>query len=143
MAREWTGSVSKLPESMRAFAVEMANLASEEAAELKSDERCDVDAALSRVLNFLRDHAYTLSEWGDAVDELYARLDHELPNGLTVAQGVALVRFMGRENAMAVFRGGQGLERDKLLVELEPFRARAAGRTPYTGGIDRDGSTST
>jgi hypothetical protein len=92
--REWTGSVANLPESMRAFAVEMANLANEEAAELKSDERHEVDAALERVVEFLRDHAYTLSEWGDAVEQLYARLDAPAGAGdFTNAQALAVGRI--------------------------------------------------
>jgi hypothetical protein len=140
--REWTGSVAVLPESMAAFAVEMANKANDALEELRTaEDRSDVDRALSEVATFLQDHAYTLGEWSDAVRELYARLDEgEFP---TNAQGVALARFLRpafaddvkpADRFANVSRGGMGLGDSYLLVRL------ADG---YTGGIDTEGRTST
>lgn len=131
--REWTGSVSVLPHSMREFANEMTNVA-----RTVEDDPAALAAKLS---GFLIDHAYTLSEWADAVDQLYARLDEgKVP---TNAQGVALARFLrpsfaddadpGYRHA-TVMRGGMGLPDDYIAVSLPDG---------YVGGIDREGRTST
>jgi hypothetical protein len=141
--REWTGSVAVLPESMAAFAVEMSNKAYEARGELRSSERSDVDHALSELVSFLQDHASTLAEWSDAVRELYVRLDEPKDEFPTNAQGVALARFLRpafrddvrpADRYASVSRGGEGLGDSYLLVRL------ADG---YTGGIDREGRTST
>lgn len=130
--REWTGSVSVLPHSMREFANEMTNVA-----RTVEDDPAALAAKLS---GFLIDHAYTLSEWADAVDQLYARLDEgKVP---TNAQGVALARFLGNgfRNAERRFAwanvalGGAGLPDSYLHVRMGDG---------YEGGIDREGRVST
>lgn len=125
--REWSGSCANLSESLRALAIEFAG-------------KSHTDAG-SPLASYLSDHAYTLAEWADAVEQLYARLDEgEIP---TNAQGVALARFLRprfRDDAhpadrgARVTRGGMGLPDDYLLVVLNDG---------YTGGIDREGRTST
>lgn len=73
-AREWTGSCANLGESMRALAIKFAE---------RAHETND---------SFLQDEAYTLSEWADAIDQLYIRSD---AGGLiTNAQGAAIARLM-------------------------------------------------
>lgn len=124
--REWTGSCANLAESLRMLAIEFMN---------KSREHPDTPLS-----SYLQDHAYTLGEWGDAVDALYARLDEgEL---VTNAQGIALAAFLRRGwmNAerrfqfASVARGGDGLPETYLLVRMGDG---------FTGGIDPDGRTST
>lgn len=125
--REWTGSVSDLPNSLRALAQEFAEKA--------------LANPGSPHASYLQDHAYTLNEWGDAVELLYAKLDEgEI---VTNAQGVALARFLrpsfaddadpGYRHA-TVMRGGMGLPDDYIAVSLPDG---------YVGGIDREGRTST
>lgn len=93
---------------------------------------------------FLRDHAYSLSEFAQQVREEYERVagepEEEIP---TNAQGIALARFLRpafRDNVHPglrtahVARGGAGLPEHYLHVVLPDG---------YEGGIDRDGRTST
>lgn len=80
--REWTGSVAVLPEAVRELAVKMANLANQGWREENLDQVQKLEA-------FLRDEAYTLNEWADAIEQLYARRDESLN-----AQGLALARLM-------------------------------------------------
>jgi hypothetical protein len=125
--REWTGSAANLPKSLRELAHEFV---------AKAHEHRE-----SPLASYLTDHAYTLSEWADAAEQLYARLDEgEFP---TNAQGVALARFLRpcfrdeahpADRGARVTRGGMGLSDDYLLVVLNDG---------YTGGIDREGRTST
>lgn len=132
--RQWTGSVSDLPKAMRELAIEMSRIAS--AGNAPRDES---DA--NQLAGFLQDHAYTLSEWADAVEQLYARLDQgEIP---TNAQGVALARFLRpqfrdtvhpADRRATVTRGGAGLSDTYLLVTLPGG---------YQGGIDHEGRVST
>lgn len=129
--REWTGSVAVLPESMRLLALQMDELANTGA----------VDGVEMRGADFLRDHAATLAEWADAVEQLYARLDEgEIP---TNAQGIALARFLRpafrddahpADRSAHVSRGGAGLPDSYLYVRLSDG---------YEGGIDSDGRVST
>lgn len=129
--REWTGSTAVLPESLRLLALQMQELANTGA----------INGVEMTAADFLRDNAYTLSEWADAVEQLYARLDEgEIP---TNAQGIALARFLRpafrddahpADRSAQVSRGGMGLPDSYLLVRLSDG---------YTGGIDRDGRTST
>lgn len=119
MQREWTGSCANLGESMRALAITFAE---------RGNETND---------SFLRDEAYTLSEWADAIDELYARLD--VGEGLvTNAQGTAIARLMrGRlDETVTVSRTlarVAGLPANWLLVTF------SAG---FECGIAPDGSVS-
>lgn len=124
--REWTGSVSDLPNSLRALAQEFAEKA--------------LANPGSPHASYLQDHAYTLNEWGDAVELLYAKLDEgEI---VTNAQGVALARFLGNgfRNAERRFAwanvalGGAGLPDSYLHVRMGDG---------YEGGIDREGRVST
>lgn len=124
--RQWTGSCANVPESLRALALEFMAKAHEHE-----------DSPLSR---YLIDHAYTLNEWGDAVEQLYARLDEgEI---VTNAQGVALAGFLRRSFRTAVpayrwanvAQGGMGLPDTYLHVRM------ADG---FTGGIDQEGRVST
>lgn len=124
--REWTGSVSDLPNSLRALAMEFAETA-----------LANRDSQLS---SYLQDHAYTLSEWGDAVEQLYAKLDEgEI---VTNAQGVALAGFLRRgfrnaERRVAwanVALGGAGLPDSYLHVRMGDG---------FEGGIDSEGRVST
>jgi hypothetical protein len=125
--REWTGSVSDLPKSLRALAQEFL---------AKANAHPD-----SPLASYVQDHAWTLTEWADAVELLYARLDTEgeVP---TNAQGIALARFLrghwtnveNRFRFASVSRGGAGLSDDYLYVRMGDG---------YEGGIDRAGRTST
>lgn len=134
--REWTGSVSNLPAGIRNLAIAMSDRGSERID--SADERSDVDRELIELRAWLQDHAYSLSEWADAVEQLYARLDEG--EVVTNAQGVSLARFL-RSHFRAdpltnatVTLGGMGLSTDYLLVRM------ADG---YTGGIAQNGDTST
>ena len=87
---------------------------------------------------FLSDHAASLAEFAQQVEEEYAPLarDHEVP---TNAQGVALARFLRaafRDRAVGahVCRGGAGLPDDYVYVRLTDG---------YEGGIAPDGRVST
>jgi hypothetical protein len=119
MQREWTGSCANLAESMEALAVKFAS---------RANETGD---------SFLQDEAYTLSEWADAIRELYARLD--VGDGLvTNAQGVAIARLMrGRLDETATvsrpLARTAGLPENWLLVTF------SAG---FECGIAPDGSVS-
>lgn len=127
MPREWTGSVANLGASMRLLAEEFAKRGySTEASNVRRERE------------YLADQAYTLAEWADAIEQLYARLDEgEVP---TNAQGVALARFLRghfRNDRFAnatVTRGGMGLSDKYLLVRMSDG---------YTGGIAPNGDTST
>jgi hypothetical protein len=138
--RQWTGSVAKLPESMDQLAVEMSMKASAAAVRL-----ADVPEA-RELAQFLADHAYTLSEWADAVRTLYVRVDETDGEVPTNAQGVALARFLrpGFERAdradrhAQVSRAGAGLGDDYLYVRVPNGRGGW-----YEGGIDREGRVST
>lgn len=141
--RQWTGSCANVPESLRALALEFMTKAYAARDELKIDsgaERSDVDRALAELSAYLIDHAATLSEWGDAVEQLYARLDEgEI---VTNAQGVALAGFLRRgfRTAVPAYRwanvaqGGMGLPNTYLSVRM------ADG---FEGGIDQEGRVST
>jgi hypothetical protein len=91
---------------------------------------------------FLRDHAYSLGGFANQVRDEYVRTagneEDEIP---TAAQGVALARFLrpqfrdGVRDAYAtVSRGGFDLPTGYIVVRLPDG---------YTGGIARDGRTST
>jgi hypothetical protein len=132
-AREWTGSVAVLPEAMAELAVEMMNLATQQA-----------DPAVVR--QWLRNHASTLGEWSSAVRELYVRVDETDGEVPTNAQGIALARFLRAQfrddvhpgdRSAHVSRGGAGLGDDYLHVVLNPYGRR------FEGGIDREGRVST
>lgn len=135
MNREWTGSVAVLPDSMAALAIEMSNLATNRNAPMdESDAR--------EMADFLRDHAYTLAEWSDAIRELYARLDEPKGEIPTNAQAIALGNFLRghfRSDDVSsryanVSRGGAGLGDSYLHVRFGDG---------YEGGIDPEGRTST
>ncbi len=114
-----------------------------EALAIQMQERAWTEGRSGEENEYLRDCAASLAEFAMQLREEYVRLTDEHANGITVAQSVALTRFMSNERAMSVFRGGQGLSDEYLLVELDPYQARAANRVPYTGGIDREGRVST
>lgn len=122
--REWTGSVSVLPQSMRELALEFDRKAHEH--------------GTSPLSSYLVDHASTLIEWADAIEQLYARLDEG--DTVTNAQGVALARFLrghfmrDRFSNATVCRGGAGLPDDFLYVRFSDG---------YEGGIAPNGDTST
>lgn len=121
--REWTGSVAALPESLRNLAQEFMRTS-------------HGDPAL--LAGYLRDHAYTLNEWGDAVDQLYVRLDERPREGCpTNAQGVALAgRFKPDTTSIVVTRGGFGLP-DTYLYVVESNSGR-----DFHCGIDEEGRVS-
>jgi hypothetical protein len=119
MQREWTGSCANLAESMEALAVKFAN---------RANETGD---------SFLQDEAYTLSEWADAIRELYARLDADEPH--TNAQGVAISRrITERTERVEIFPRPFDLPEGYLLAT---FHDRDAAM-PFVCGIAPDGSVS-
>lgn len=136
--REWTGSVAVLPEAMRELAIKMANVAAIRNAPMdESDAR--------EMATFLADEAYTLSEWADAVEQLYARLD--AGEGVTNAQGVRIA---------ALLRGSPGstIQVSRVAVLHPPasnppepeflgFVLTHADGAQITGGIEPDGSAHT
>lgn len=122
--REWTASTTVLPQAMRELAVKMAR---------EANEATVLDNDAARLRNFLRDEAYTLSEWADAVEQLYARLPDGQPH--TNAQGVALVKRINERTR-------------RVIVTPQPFDLPPGylgvvyeddGAGPFTCGIDVDG----
>lgn len=119
MPREWTGSCAVLPEALRALAITFAE---------RGGETND---------SFLRDEAYTLSEWADAVEQLYARLDAGEP--YTNAQGVALARrITERTQRVEVYPRPFDLPDGSLRVLIHDAGAQRA----FECGIEPDGSVS-
>lgn len=139
--RDWSGSVSVLPESLRDLAREFMSASHEARAELSSDQRGDVDVALQKLAAFTADHASTLSEWADAVEQLYVRADERpRPGCPTNGQGVALAgRFHEDTLSVTVTRGGFGLPANYLYV-IE--RSRRPGVNDFHCGIDEHGRVS-
>lgn len=96
--RQWTGSCANVPASLRALAsaiYERTNEVIDGAREQPPTDRAEADALLREaftLIDWLRDHATTLNEWGDAVEQLYARLDEGSPT--TNAQGIGIARLM-------------------------------------------------
>lgn len=126
--REWTGSVSVLPESMDALAVEMANLGAH-------DPDHDAISVATALETFLRDHAYTLSEWAAAVRELYVRLDEG--EHVTNAQGVAMARLLRNASTLRVTRV------DPSGSPFLGFEQTYEDGRVILGGIEPDGSVGT
>ena len=123
MSREWTGSCSRLDEAMRELAIKFA-------------ERGSGNGELSDVQEFLRDEAYTLNEWADAVAQLYARLDAGEP--YTNAQGVAITRrITERTSRVVIFPRQPDLPDGYLGAFYEDVDGNG-----FTCGIAQDGQVS-
>jgi hypothetical protein len=126
--RQWTGSVAVLPVSLRDLAQDFMHKA-----------HGHEDSPLS---SYLIDHAYSLSEWGDAVEQLYARLDAKGSSSsvMTNAQGVALAaRFTERTLGINLSRGSFGLPDDYIYAIA---RDKRAGVADFHFGIDPEGRVS-
>lgn len=129
--REWTGSVAVLPKAMRELAVTMASLADR----AHRDGVNEPKASLSEVQSFLRDEAYSLSEWADAIEQLYARLD--AGDGITNAQMVTLGRLMRDYKADSATVAVTG------SADLLAFDLQERGSFIVNGGIEPDGRAHT
>lgn len=133
--REWTGSVAVLPQAMRQLANACADMANEPDRDPKP-EGADVERIAAALAEFLRDEAYTLSEWADAIEQLYARLDEGDP--ITNAQMVKLGQLMRNYKAdrAIVLAPRKG---EKLLA----FDLTERGAFLVNGGIEPNGSAHT
>lgn len=135
--REWTGSVAVLPASMRELAIDFANRAY--AARDEADGPNEL-ATLRALAAYVQDNAYTLGEWSDAIDELYARLDAGEP--YTNAQGVALVRRLSEHTQrVTITLRPSDLPDGYLLVHMEDYVGVGQARS-FVCGIAPDGRVS-
>jgi hypothetical protein len=143
--REWTGSTKDVAGSLHAMAQEFASRAMAARDLLAVGDEMSVDelrGALDRLGTYMQDHAYTLNEWGDAVEQLYVRLDAKGSSAsvMTNAQGVALAaRFTERTLSINVTQGSFGVPKDYVYGVA---RDRQANVADFHFGIDPEGRVS-
>jgi hypothetical protein len=135
--REWTGSVKVLPTAMAHMAIEATRLAG------SMRDRTDVERVARELRDWIADHAYTLAEWADAIEQLYVRLDATTPcareHGPTVELPNAQLLSLGRIAAY----GGPTWARLGALCLPDDMLGVQSPRFPHGGcGIAPDGSVS-
>ncbi len=141
--REWTGSVTDLPKSVHELAIEFARngTAARDLGALDDLSTAELRLRLRELAEFMQDHAYTLNEWADAVEQLHVKLSEPAaPGVLTNAQGVEIARrFTHTTASVHITRGSQGIgENDVYLIVND----RRAGVRPFHCGIDPEGRVS-